>query len=103
VGGRLALGQRYALFAEIVPILSGDATAATVGAPQAQNGQITYYDTFAAGLEIKAGGHVFHLFVSNSAGNTTNQYMSGGDFDVGGDLGNLRLGFNIYRILNYPL
>jgi hypothetical protein len=102
LGGRLALSQRYAFFAEIVPILSGDATVATVGSPPVQNGQLTYFDTFAAGLEIKAGGHVFHLFVSNSAGNTTNQYMSGGDFDVADDVRNLRLGFNIYRILNYP-
>jgi hypothetical protein len=98
VGSRVALNQKYALFAEIVPILSGDETAATVGISPGQ----TFFDTFAAGLEIKVGGHIFHLFVSNSAGNTTNQYMSGGDFDVGDDIRNLRLGFNIYRILNYP-
>ncbi len=102
VGGRLALNDKYALFAEIVPILSGDETAATVGSPPTKNGKLTYFDTFATGLEIKAGGHVFHIFVSNSAGNTTNQYMSGGDFDVGDDIRNLRLGFNIYRVLNYP-
>ncbi len=102
VGGRVALSQKYALFAEIVPVLSGDQTAATIGSPPIKNGQLTFFDAFAAGLEIKVGGHIFHLFVSNSAGNTTNQYMSGGDFDVGDNLGNLRLGFNIYRILNYP-
>ncbi|MCI0697920.1 DUF5777 family beta-barrel protein [candidate division KSB1 bacterium] len=102
VGGRIAMSQKYAFFAEIVPVLSGDQTAATIGSPPIKNGQITFFDTFAAGLEIKIGGHIFHLFVSNSAGNTTNQYMSGGDFDVADDLGNLRLGFNIYRILNYP-
>lgn len=102
LGGLVTLSQKYAFFAEIVPILSGDATVATVGNPPIKNGQLTYFDTFAAGLQIKAGGHVFHLFVSNSAGNTTNQYMSGGDFDVADDLRNFRLGFNIYRILNYP-
>jgi hypothetical protein len=102
VGGRVALSQKYSFFAEIVPVLSGDQTAATVGSPPIKNGQLTFFDTFAAGLEIKVGGHIFHLFVSNSAGNTTNQYMSGGDFDVADDLRNLRLGFNIYRILNYP-
>jgi hypothetical protein len=102
VGGRVALSEKYALFAEIVPILSGDETAATVGSPPTKNGRLTYFDAFTSGLEIKVGGHVFHLFVSNSAGNTTNQYMSGGDFDVADDLRNLRLGFNIYRVLNYP-
>jgi hypothetical protein len=102
VGGRVALSDKYSLFAEIVPILSGDETAATLGSPPTKNGKLTYFDAFATGVEIKVGGHVFHLFVSNSAGNTTNQYMSGGDFDVADDLRNLRLGFNIYRVLNYP-
>jgi hypothetical protein len=101
LAGRIALSQKYSLFAEIVPILSGDETAATLGNPPAKNGKVTYFDAFVTGLEIKAGGHVFHIFVSNSAGNTTNQYMSGGDFDFAG--GDFRLGFNIYRVLNYPL
>jgi len=100
VGGRIALGQKYGLFAEIVPILSGDATAATIGNPPTKNGKRTYFDALTTGIEIKAGGHVFHIFVSNSAGNTTNQYMSGGDFDFAD--GDFRLGFNIYRVLNYP-
>lgn len=100
LGGKIALGSKYSLFAELVPILSGDQTAATLGSPSVQNGQQTYYDSFTTGVEIKAGGHIFHLFVSNSAGNTTSQYMSGGDFDFAG--GDFRLGFNIYRILNYP-
>jgi hypothetical protein len=93
--GRVWLGGNYSLFAEIVPVLSGDETA---DAPRRiKNGKSVFYDTFVAGLEIKAGGHVFHIFVTNSMGNTTNQYMSGGDAnDV------FRLGFNIYRILNYP-
>jgi len=108
LAGRIALGQKYALFAEIIPIISGDQTAATVGNITAKNGKQTFYDTFAAGIEIKAGGHVFHIFVSNSAGNTTNQYMSGGDYDITTRrpftfVPDFRLGFNIYRVLNYPL
>jgi|GEM_PF-352819 len=108
LAGRIALSQKYALFAEIIPIFSGDQTAATVGNVVATNGQLTFYDTFAAGFEIKAGGHVFHLFISNSAGNTTNQYMSGGDYDITTRrpftfVPDFRLGFNIYRVLNYPL
>jgi hypothetical protein len=103
VAGRVALSQKYALFAEIVPILSGDGTAAPIfdAGTRINNGNLTFNDSFVAGLEIKAGGHVFHIFATNSAGNTTGQYMSGGDLDFAG--GDFRLGFNIYRVLNYPL
>lgn len=100
LGGRAKINDTYALFAELIPILSGDETAAVVGGPALSEGKRVYYDTFTAGIEIKAGGHVFHVFVSNSAGNTTSQYMSGGNFDFAG--GDFRLGFNIYRILKYP-
>ena len=100
LAGKISLSPKYSFFAEIIPIISGDQTAATIGSPSVNNGQQTYYDAFTTGVEIKAGGHIFHMFVSNSAGNTTNQYMSGGDFDFAG--GDFRLGFNIYRILNYP-
>lgn len=100
LGGKVAFNQKYAFFAEIVPILSGDATAATINGPRSEGTNLVFNDAFVAGLEMKAGGHVFHIFVTNSAGNTTNQYMSGGDLDFGD--GDMRLGFNIYRILNYP-
>jgi hypothetical protein len=108
LAGRIALSQKYSLFAEIIPVVSGDETAATVPGRVNKNGSLVFYDTFAAGLEIKAGGHVFHLFISNSAGNTTNQYMSGGDYDITTRrpftfVPDFRLGFNIYRVLNYPL
>lgn len=100
LGGKFAFNQKYALFSEIVPIVSGDETALTVGGTRFDGGKQIFNDTFVAGLEIKAGGHVFHLFVTNSGGNTTNQYLSGGNLDFAD--GDFRLGFNIYRILNYP-
>ncbi|MGH7492193.1 MAG: DUF5777 family beta-barrel protein [bacterium] len=100
VGGKFAFNKSYALFAEVAPVVSGDATANVVGGMQVQGNQLVFYDTFVAGLEIKAGGHVFHWFIANSGGNTTNQYMSGGDLDFGD--GNYRIGFNIYRVLDYP-
>ena len=100
VGGKFAFNKSYALFAEVTPIVSGEQTAYVIGGMQQQGNQLVYYDTFIAGLEIKAGGHVFHWFIANSGGNTTNQYMSGGDLDIGD--GNYRFGFNIYRILDYP-
>lgn len=100
VGAKYSFNEKYGLFAEIVPIVSGDATALTVGGTYLKDGKQTFSDTFAAGVEIKSGGHVFHILVSNSGGNTTNQYMSGGNFDILD--GDFRLGFSIYRILNYP-
>ncbi len=100
VGGKFAFNQSYAFFAEVTPVVAGEATANVIGGMQVQGNQMVFYDTFVAGLEIKAGGHVFHWFIANSGGNTTNQYMSGGDLDFGD--GNYRIGFNIYRILDYP-
>lgn len=100
LAGKINLNETYALFVEAVPILSGDETADVVGGARLEDGNRVYNDAFTAGVEIKAGGHVFHVFVTNSAGNTTGQYMSGGNFDFAG--GDFRLGFNIYRILKYP-
>ncbi len=100
LGGKFAFNKSYALFAEITPIVSGDSTANVIGGSRLEGNKLVFNDTFVAGLEIKAGGHVFHWFVANSAGNTTNQYMSGGDLDFGDK--NFRIGFNIYRVLDYP-
>lgn len=99
-GAKYAFNQKYAIFANLIPILSGDATAATVNGPRVNGNNTTFNDTFMTGFEIKSGGHVFHIFVTNSAGNSTNQYLSGGDLDL--SRSKMRLGFNIYRTLNYP-
>lgn len=99
-GGKFAFNKSYALFAEFTPIVAGDSTANVIGGFQPQGNKLVFYDTFVAGLEIKAGGHVFHWFITNSGGNTTSQYMSGGELDFGE--GNYRIGFNIYRVLDYP-
>jgi hypothetical protein len=103
LAGKFSFNQTYGIYVEAVPIVAGDETANPIieGSPNLDdNGNPIFYDTFTTGLEIKAGGHVFHIFISNSSGNTTGQYMSGGDLDFFG--GDFRLGFNIYRILNYP-
>lgn len=98
LGVKYSFNQKYALFAQLVPILGGDATAATVNGQRLQGNRLVLSDTFTGGFEIKSGGHVFHVFITNSAGNTTDQYLSGADLSGG----SLRLGFNIYRVLNYP-
>lgn len=100
LAGRYSLSRKYGVFVEYIPILSGFGDAATVGAFRSGNGALLAFESLTAGFEIFLGGHVFHFFVTNTAGNTTNQYLSGGNFDfLGGDL---RIGFNIFRTLNYP-
>jgi hypothetical protein len=57
------------------------------------------FDSWGTGLEIAVGGHIFQIVVTNSLGLTTDQYLRGGDLDIGD--GELRLGFNIFRVLNF--
>ncbi|NIR50432.1 hypothetical protein GWO43_18140 [candidate division KSB1 bacterium] len=96
VAGKLLLFAGFSVFLEAVPIISGEEGAATVELPP--GGEI--YDSFTIGLERRIGGHVFHVYITNSLGLTTPQYMSGGNLDfVDGDF---RLGFNIYRQLRLP-
>ena len=100
LAGRWALNRKYGLFFEFIPILSGAEGADVVGGPRIENGQRRFNDTVSLGMEIRAGGHVFHVFITNSGGNTTNQYLSGGNFDF--TRGEFRLAFNIYRYLRFP-
>jgi hypothetical protein len=98
--GKIVIFDDFSLFVEGVPILSGEEGAATVEGWRVENGEQVFSDMFAAGLEYKIGGHVFHIYVTNSLGLATNQYMSGGKLDFAE--GDFRLGFNIYRILRLP-
>jgi hypothetical protein len=61
----------------------------------------TRYDTWAAGVELTTAGHVFQVVVSNGLGLTTDQYLAGADLDGNVLDGNVRLGFNIFRILDF--
>lgn len=62
-------------------------------------GQENRFDSWGTGLEIAVGGHVFQIVVTNALGLTSDQYLRGGDLDIAE--GELRLGFNIFRILNF--
>jgi len=98
---RLALTKGLAVFVEGVPILSGISGALPVGgAASRQSGGPVVYDAFTVGLEHNIGGHVFHMYITNSLGLTPAQVMSGGNLDFSG--GDFRLGFNIYRTLRFP-
>ena len=98
--GKLMLAKDFSVFVEGIPILSGDTGAAPVGGVRPDGGKNVFNDAFTIGLERKVGGHVFHVYVTNSLGLAAGQYMSGGDLDFTN--GDFRLGFNIYRILRFP-
>jgi hypothetical protein len=100
--GKIMLFKDFSVFVEGVPIVAGSEGAATVtiGGLRSEDGDLVFNDSFTLGLERRVGGHVFHVYITNSLGLTSNQYMSGGDFDfLNGDF---RLGFNIYRVLRWP-
>ena len=95
--GNYRFNKAFGIYLEGIPILAGATTALPVVGVPIQNS--TIYDTFSAGLEIIAGAHTFHVFIANSIGNTTNQYMSGGELDL--TRGEMRLGFNIFRTIDF--
>ena len=82
LGGRFMFIENASIIGEWIPVVSGFSTDR---------------DSWSLGLEAKKGGHVFQLFVSNVFGLTSNQYLPGGDLRISD--GDVRLGFNIYRIL----
>jgi hypothetical protein len=88
LGARWKVQEKVAIVGEWTPILS---------APNGTN----RYDTWAAGVELTTAGHVFQIVMSNSLGLTTDQYLQGGDLNGNLFDGNVRLGFNIFRILDF--
>lgn len=80
IGGRAMILENISLVAEVVPVPSGFKTGV---------------DEWGFGIEVKKGGHVFHIFLNNAYGLTPNQYLPGGDLKLAD--GNVRYGFNIYR------
>jgi hypothetical protein len=96
LGGRWTFVQlartRFSIVGEWVPIVSGFTRTTTFG-------NDIRFDTWGGGVEISVGGHVFQIIVSNSVGLTSDQYLRGGDLDIAD--GEMRLGFNIFRVLNF--
>jgi len=83
-GGRVKISNRISINAEYHHIFKGQVKS------------IKVYDSFSAGVDIETGGHVFQIFLTNSAGeneegflaNTTGRWNKGDIF----------LGFNITRV-----
>lgn len=92
LGGRWRFHQNLSLVAEWVPIVSGYTRTTTFG-------NDIRFDSWGGGLEIAVGGHIFQIVLTNSVGLTTDQYLRGGDLDIREP--DMRLGFNIYRLLRF--
>lgn len=92
LGGRWRFHQNLSLVAEWVPIVSGYTRTTTFG-------NDIRFDSWGGGLEIAVGGHIFQIVLTNSVGLTTDQYLRGGDLDIREP--EMRLGFNIYRLLRF--
>jgi hypothetical protein len=79
-GGRWMIFNDFSIIWEWIPVLSG------------------YKDNsngWGLGIEKKSGGHVFQVFILNSIGLTSDQFIPGGDFRLKD--WDFRIGFNIFR------
>lgn len=95
LGARWNFHKRLSWMIEWAPIVSGYTLTDTFG-------NLNRFDTWGTGLEIATGGHTFQIVMTNSVGLATDQYMRGGDLDPTEFFdGKIRLGFNIYRVLNF--
>lgn len=92
LGGRWQFHRNLSLIAEWVPIITGYTRTRTFG-------NENRFDSWGGGLEIGVGGHVFQIVVTNSVGVATDHYLRGGDLDIREP--DLRLGFNIFRLLRF--
>lgn len=91
--GRWKFHPKAAVLAEWIPILSRSRRTVTAA---------NEFGTWGLGLEVMAGGHVFQIVAGNNASLSTDQYLDGGDLDVRDAYeGQFRLGFNIFRILDF--
>lgn len=82
IGGEYRLSDRWALIAEYYPVLG----------ERSQDTQ----NSFAIGVNIETGGHVFQLFLKSSNWHTE-QHIISQTFDDFWD-GDIRFGFNVNRI-----
>lgn len=94
IAGRVKLTETWSVIGDITPITSGfSSLRSTYG----YYNQYDRYDAWTLGIERNIGVHVFQLFLTNSEGIATNQYLNGGDLDIRD--GDMRLGFVIYSVI----
>lgn len=83
----------FSLWAEFSPVIGG--WQGSIAANPLK--EFRSYNTIAVGGAIETGGHVFHLFVTNSNRLNTTQYLVGSDAETDKDA--WKLGFGITREL----
>ncbi|UCE41729.1 MAG: hypothetical protein JSV17_01675 [Candidatus Aminicenantes bacterium] len=81
VGAKYMFPKDFSLIAEWIPVLAGFRAESS---------------GWGIGIEKKIGGHVFQVFVTNSIGMTSSQFVPGGAFKL--QDGDFRFGFNIFRL-----
>jgi hypothetical protein len=81
IGAKYMFPNDFSIIAEWVPVLSG---------------YMAESSGWGLGIEKKIGGHVFQVFVTNSIGMTSAQFVPGGNLKL--DDGDFRIGFNIFRL-----
>lgn len=81
IGARYMFPKDLSIIAEWIPILTGYKEESS---------------GWGLGIEKKIGGHVFQVFITNSIGLTSAQFVPGGTLKLGD--GDFRVGFNIFRI-----
>lgn len=92
LAGSVHLWKSISLIGEWDPIVTGYSPTSTFG-------ELNRFDTWGGGIELSVGAHAFQIIITNSAGLTSDQYMRGGGLDIGE--GDFRLGFNIFRPLQF--
>jgi len=83
-GGRMKVSKRVSVNAEYHHLFHGQVNSTNA------------YDSFSAGIDIETGGHVFQIFMTNSAGEIEETFLT----ETRGKWsnGNIFLGFNISRM-----
>ena len=92
LGARWRFHNNLSFVAEWAPIASGYTRSSTFG-------NDNRFDSWGAAFEISTAGHTFQIVLSNTVGLTTDQFLRGGDLDLAD--AEMRLGFNIFRVLTF--
>jgi hypothetical protein len=93
LGGSFKINRSMRFNVEYIPRLNGR------DYPKQSNGDPTYYDAIAFGIDIETGGHVFQLHFTNATGLVEQQFIARNENPV--TFSELRFGFNISRTFSF--
>jgi hypothetical protein len=89
IGGAIKISRSTRLTCEYIPRLNGRNN------PVLPNGNPSYYDAVAIGVDIETGGHVFQLHFTNATGLIESQFIGRNTNPI--QFNELRFGFNLSR------